>query len=86
MYALSVASSDEEAQLREEWARSREERESSQYMRDMVRKMGGISYTLGEIFRHFERAVSALAVKDDYLLREWLLGMMARFSFSRAMQ
>ena len=79
VYAISVASPPFAEQLQLERTRKHRE-ESAQRVREMVREVGGISYTVGEIFRHFERAVGALSVESDYILHEWIVNVMGRFS------
>ncbi len=73
VYAFAVASPDLSRRLAEAWERRDEEVEARK-VRDLVQGLGGLTYTLGEMFRYFERAWAILAEMDGAeLLREWLL-------------
>ncbi|HID90170.1 MAG TPA: hypothetical protein EYP52_10765 [Anaerolineae bacterium] len=56
-----------------------EDEDAAENVRDIVHRLGGIAYTLGEIFRYVERALSALSnEEEDHLLGEWLLALVER--------
>lgn len=73
VYVFAVASPELSQRLRESWNQRGEEGEA-QKVRDLVQELGGLTYTLGEMFRYFERACAALtSVEGADLLHEWLL-------------
>lgn len=73
VYAFAVASPELLEHLRESW-NQRGEEEEAQKVRDLVQELGGLTYTLGEMFRYFERACTALTrVERADVLRQWLL-------------
>lgn len=75
VYAFAVASPELSQHLRESWDQRGDEGEA-QKVRDLVQVLGGLTYTLGEMFRYFERACTALTrVEGADMLRQWLLEM-----------